>query len=148
MRSETAKLLNGSTEGSILFSMLSSHGFRVFALCLAFLGVVAIPEDELRNSTSLSNVSLVRVRRQERLLCLGNEFISNFLQRLVDANRQSLRDSEPIKLGDAANIGILDLKNGNAYGVANVFFQVSSDGATLEHLLDVLSGRALRHRKG
>lgn len=69
--------------------------------------------------------TLRRTRRQENLPCLGNEVVTSFLTQLLNANRQNLKNWEPINLGDAVNIGILDLKRGKAYGIASVFFQVS-----------------------
>ncbi|OQR67679.1 hypothetical protein BIW11_13369, partial [Tropilaelaps mercedesae] len=77
---------------------------------------------------SAGRSTLLRVRRQERLLCLGNDFVTTFFTRLIDANRQNLIDWEPINMGDGANIGIMDLKRGKAYGVANVFLQDAAKG--------------------
>ncbi|XP_022711647.1 uncharacterized protein LOC111273893 [Varroa jacobsoni] len=75
------------------------------------------------NNPAKRQSALVRVRRSERLLCLANDFATNFFSRLIEANEKNLRDWEPIDIGDGANIGILDLRRGKAYGVANIFLQ-------------------------
>lgn len=78
------------------------------------------------NNPAKRQSALVRVRRSERLLCLANDFATNFFSRLIEANEKNLRDWEPIDIGDGANIGILDLRRGKAYGVANIFLQVGT----------------------
>lgn len=100
-----------------------------------FLDVVYDNDGFVRQNAVISaktnGHTLNRVRRQERLLCLGNEFITSFMNKLIEANRKNLKDWEPINMGDAVNIGIMDLRRGKAYGVANIFLQVSTLYLTL-----------------
>ncbi|KAM7302470.1 uncharacterized protein ISCGN_017986 [Ixodes scapularis] len=63
-----------------------------------------------------------RVRRQSRLLCLGNELVTSLVNELLKANRERIKASEPIYIGGTQNLGLLKLKNGRAVNVHTAFF--------------------------
>lgn len=76
-----------------------------------------------------SSAAAPRVRRQDGILCSGNQFATNILRTIITANVEVIRRAEPIPLGDGDNLGVLKLTNGRAYNVHTVrpFGLIDSD---------------------
>lgn len=61
-----------------------------------------------------------RVRRQGKLLCLGNALVTTLVNELLNANRKRIKENEPIYIGGTQNLGVIVLKNGRAINVSQI----------------------------
>ncbi|CAN7950593.1 unnamed protein product, partial [Ixodes hexagonus] len=64
--------------------------------------------------------SLKRVRRQWRIICNGPDSFTSFINDVIDANREVIRMSDPLSVGDSEKLGPIWLRNCRVYNLYTI----------------------------
>ncbi|KAK8786413.1 hypothetical protein V5799_023818 [Amblyomma americanum] len=66
-----------------------------------------------------------RVRRQWRFICRSDDSFTQLMRSIMEVNRQLLQSTEPLRVGDSENLGLVWLRNGRVYNLHTVRVAVS-----------------------
>ncbi|KAH7962978.1 hypothetical protein HPB52_019009 [Rhipicephalus sanguineus] len=63
---------------------------------------------------------LRRVRRQWRFICRSDDSFTQLMTNVMDVNRELLRATQPLHVGDSEHLGLVWLRNGRVYNLHTV----------------------------
>ncbi|KAH6938697.1 hypothetical protein HPB50_011918 [Hyalomma asiaticum] len=63
---------------------------------------------------------LRRVRRQWRFICKSDDSFTKLMTDVMEANRELLRATQPLRVGDSENLGLIWLRNGRVYNLHTI----------------------------
>lgn len=82
--------------------------------------------------------SLKRVRRQWRVICNGPDSFTSLIASLIDANREVIRLSEPLAVGDSERLGPIWLRNCRVYNLHTVKVREVLEGECNETTMNLV----------
>ncbi|CAN7997317.1 unnamed protein product, partial [Ixodes pacificus] len=82
--------------------------------------------------------SLKRVRRQWRIICNGPDSFTSLITSIIDANREVIRLSEPLAVGDSERLGPIWLRNGRVYNLHTVKVREVFEGECNETTMNLV----------
>ncbi|XP_077553020.1 uncharacterized protein LOC144167709 [Haemaphysalis longicornis] len=63
---------------------------------------------------------LRRARRQSRFICKSNDSFTKVMGSVIEANREVIRATAPLYVGDSENLGLVRLLNGRVYNLHTI----------------------------
>ncbi|KAH7986527.1 hypothetical protein HPB49_025922 [Dermacentor silvarum] len=63
---------------------------------------------------------LRRVRRQWRFICRSDDSFTQLMTNVMEVNREVLRATAPLRVGDSENLGLVSLRNGRVYNLHTI----------------------------